>query len=108
MNTCFDKKANFDSNKRIIEAYFGEDAVCESPLKKYIDQFLFLLAAVLRTLTCTKARRICKALSLAVCLVGFVGIIGAMERGVIGLGLGFLIGLAMIGIEVLCLRPQRS
>ena len=38
----------------------------------------------------------------------FFGIIGAMERGVIGLGLGFLIGLAMIGIEVLCLRPQRS
>ena len=108
MNTCFDKKAEFDSNKRIMEAYFGEDAIAENPWRKYAEQFLFLLASLLRICTCAKARRICKAASLAVCLVGFIGIIGAMERGVIGLGLGFLIGAVLIGVEALCLRPHRS
>ncbi len=108
MNTCFDKNSEFDSNKRIIEAYFGEDAIPSSPWRKYAEQLLFLLSALLRVLTCTKARRICKAVSLALCLVGFIGIIGAMERGVIGLGLGLLIGIAIIGIEALCLRSHRS
>ena len=35
-----------------------------------------------------------------------IGIIGAMETGAIGLGFGLILGAALFGIEVLCLRRQ--
>ena len=108
MNTYFDHDSEFNSNKRIIDAYLAEQSVQPGAWRARLEQVLFVLLSILRVLTCAKARRICKALSLAVCLVAFVGVIGAMEHGILSLGAGFLIGLLIIAVEALCLRPHRS
>lgn len=108
MNTYFERDGEFNSNKRIIDAYLADQSVSVGAWRGRMEQVLFVLISILRVLTCEKARRICKAISLAVCLVAFVGIIGAMEHGVLSLGGGFLIGAALIAIEFFCLRPHRS
>lgn len=108
MNTYFDHNSEINSNKRIIDAYLAEQSVSVGAWKRRLEQALFILISVLRALTSCKARRIAKATSLSLCLVAFVGIIGAMERGVLPIGAGLLIGLAIIGVELLCLRPHHG
>ena len=108
MNTYFQQDGEFNSNKRIIDAYLAEQPVSTGAWRGRLEQLLFVLLSIVRVLTCAKARRICKALSLAVCLVAFVGVIGAMEHGTLSFGAGILIGLVIIAAEALCLRPHRS
>ena len=108
MNAYFEKKETFDSNKRIIEAYFGEAVNTVGAGQKLLDSIVSWLAVILRVLTCTVARRIAKATAVAVTLVAFIGVIGAMETGALSLGLGLAVGAILLVIEYLCLRPQRS
>ena len=108
MNAYFDKNEAFVSNKRIMEAYFGEAVKTAGVGQKLLDGILSKLLLVLRILTCTAARRIAKATAVAVTLVSFIGVIGAMEAGSLSLGLGLAIGAILLAIEYLCLRPQRS
>ena len=106
MNAYFDNNRDFNSNSRIIEAYFTETVRRPSAAWKASKALLSMLEALLATLTCAKAKCIFKALSVAVCLIGFVGIIGAMEQGTLGLGAGLLMGMLFVGIEYLCLRRR--
>lgn len=106
MNAYFDKNECFDSNKGIIEAYFGESVKSTGAWDRMLELVSHWVAILLSVLTSDLCRRITKALSVAVCLVCFVGIIGAMERGTLGLGSGVCIGLLLLCIEVLCLRPR--
>ena len=108
MNAYFNKNESFDSNKRIIEAYFGESATRANSLQKLLDSLLYAISLILQVLTCSTARRIAKACAVAVTLVGFIGVIGAMESGALGLGTGLAIGAVLIVIEILCLRPHRA
>ena len=106
MNAYFDRNNEFNSNRRIIEAYFTESVRQPSAAWKASKALLSMLEALLALFTCAKAKCIFKALSVAACLVGFIGIIGAMEQGTLGLGIGFLAGMALVGIEFLCLRRR--
>ena len=45
-----------------------------------------------------------KVVTVALCLVGLIGIIGGMESGALSLPLGLLFGLLLVGAEFLCLR----
>jgi len=108
MNTYFEQNGDFNSNKRIIDEYLADQSISVGTWKRRMEQILFVLLSVLRALTSVKARRIFKAVSLSICLIAFVGIIGAMERGVLSITAGLLIGLAIIGFEFLCLHPHRS
>ena len=108
MNAYFEKNQDFNSNNRIIEAYFTESISRTRSARRVCDLLVSMLTAILSALTSTKARCIFKALSVSVCLIGFVGIIGAMEQGTIGLGAGFLIGMLLVGFEFLCLRHRQQ
>ena len=108
MNAYFEKNETIDSNKRIIEAYFGESVKTVGAGQKLLNSILSWLSVLLRVLSCTAARRIAKATAVAVTLVAFIGVIGAMETGALSLGLGLAIGTILLGVEYLCLRPQRS
>ena len=108
MNTCYNHNSDFNSNKRIIEAYFGEAVKPVGKGKRILDTLLSFVSLMIRALTSSLARRLLKAFSVAVCLIGFVGVIGAMESGAIGLGTGLLIGLGLMGIEYLSLRPAKK
>ena len=104
MNTCYHQPKDFISNKGIIDAYFGESAARVSVGEKMLSMLLVLV----RFLTCSTVRRIAKATAVAVTLVAFIGVIGAMESGFLSLGAGLFIGTFLLGIEYLCLRPHRA
>ncbi len=106
MNAYYDKNEQVCSNKGIMEAYFGEAVKTVSPWDKMIGGILSVLSLIIGILSGDVCRRIAKAFSVAVCLIGFVGVIGAMERGTLGLGLGLCIGMLLLVIEFLCLRPH--
>ena len=107
MNTTFEKNSSFNSNNRIFEGYFEESAKSVGRLHRGLDSFLYIIASILTTLTSAKAIALFKVIGVACSLVGFVGIIGAVERGTLGMGAGFLLGALLIGVEYLCLRPKR-
>ena len=103
MNASFEKNGNFNSNSRIFEAYFTDVETKETALQKLLS--VCEKAASFATLA--KSRSVLRAirlLGMAGSLVGFVGIIGAIECGTLGLGLGLLLGSLLIGVEYLCLK----
>ena len=104
MNAYYHHNEDFVSNKGIINAYFGASATRVSVGEKLLS----MLLALVRFLTCATVRRITKATAVAVTLVAFIGVIGAMESGALGLGAGLFIGAILLGIEYLCLRPHRA
>ena len=108
MNAYYNQPERIDTNKRIIEAYFSDVTTAPGVFSRATDAFLAFLFAMWKALTSEAARRVAKALGVALSLVGLVGIVGAIERGTLGLGAGLLIGLAIVSIEYLCLRPRHS
>lgn len=108
MNTYFERNEQFDSNNRIIEAYFGEAVKVVNPIARAIDSVLSLLFCLWQTLTSATARRVAKASSVVLSLIGLACIIGAIESGALALGMGLILGLGLVAIEYLCLRPRRA
>ena len=107
MNASFEKNRNFNSNNRIFEAYFVETAQPAGAWNRMADALSACVASARSFWKYSAVSRILRAVGVSASLVGFVGIIGAMERGSIGLGAGFLMGLLLVGVEYLCLRKSK-
>ena len=108
MNAYFDNNGAFNSNSRIFEGYFTEAETRTSGLQRAAEKLFSRVADLARTLTDSRACRLIKAITVALSLIGFAGVIGAMERGSLGMGTGVLIGATLIGLEYLCLRGRRQ
>ena len=108
MNAYYESNGAFNSNSRIFEGYFTESETHTDRLQRTWKKLFSRMAGLARALTDSRVCRIAKAISVAVSLVGFVGVIGAMERGGLGIGAGLLIGAALVGLEYLCLRGRRQ
>lgn len=106
MNTYFENERSFSSNRGIIEAYLGQDVKPVGSFQKLFETILSWLAACVAFLSCVAVRRVIKTFGVAVSLVGFIGIVGAIEHGTIGIGTGLIIGSILLVIELLCLRPR--
>ena len=107
MNRYIDSSARYSSDNGIFEAYFTESVSTASPLKRWLDSCLALLLQLIKAVTGATACRLYRVFGVAASLIGFVGVIGAMQSGTVGLGMGLLIGAVLIGIEYLCLRSKR-
>ena len=105
MNISYQNNGRIYSNNDIFCNYFNVGAR-PSKMRKAADAMLAALSLILTFLTAARTRTLARALGFGLCLIGFVGIIGAMETGAIGLGFGLILGAALFGIEVLCLRRQ--
>ena len=105
MNISYQNNGRIYSNNDIFADYFNVGAR-PSKMRKAADAMLAALSMVLTFLTAARTRVIARAIGFSLCLVGFVGIIGAMEAGAISLGFGLVLGAALLGIEILCLRRQ--
>lgn len=105
MNISYQQNSNIYSNNDIFDAYFNAGAR-PSKMRKAADAVLAALSLILAFLTAARTVAVARAVGFGLCLVGFVGIIGAMETGAISLGLGLVLGAIMLGVEVLCLRRQ--
>lgn len=108
MNAYYENKGRFNSNSRTFEGYFTETKQSANLLRDAAKKLLAYLTLLLRVLTDSRVCRIAKAVSVAVSLVGFVGVIGAIEHGNLGMGTGLLIGASLLGLEYLCLRGRRQ
>ena len=105
MNISYQNNGQVYSNNDIFADYFDVGAR-PSKMRKAADAMLAALSLILTFLTAARTRVAARALGFGLCLVGFVGIIGAMEAGSISLGFGLVLGGAILGIELLCLRRQ--
>lgn len=106
MNASCEKNNAFNSNTRIYEGYFTDALVGQNSRSHRVDVWLSALLSLLHILSSPTVRRLCKTVLVALCLVGFVGIVGAVEQGTLGMGAGFLLGGALVAIEYLCLRGR--
>ena len=97
MNASYEKNGRFNSNTRIFEACFTEAAPRENHLQKLLSRISALPLG-----------RVLRVAGTALSLVGFVGVIGAMEKGTVSLLSGLCIGALLIGVEYLCLRGRRA
>lgn len=104
MNRYYMNDEQFNSNKRIFEAYFTEVKTEPSCAQKALESLLYILSGILCALTSENAKRILKVTAIAACLFGFVGIIGAMERGTLSMLGGLSIASLLLGIEYLSLK----
>ena len=107
MNAYFENNGSFNSNKRIIEACFTEAAKPVGLTRRIGELLLSMPIAFFSAITSAKTKSFLKLFSVAASLCGFVGVIGAMERGTLGLGAGLLIGMLLVAIEFLCLRRHQ-
>ena len=105
MNISYQNNGQVYSNNDIFADYFNVGAK-PSKLRKAADAMLAALSLILTFLCAARTRAVARAIGFGLCLVSFVGIIGAMENGAISLGFGLVLGAALLGIEVLCLRRQ--
>ncbi len=105
MNISYQNNGQVYSNNDIFAEYFNAGAR-PSKMRKAADALLAALSLVLAFLTASRTRTVARCVGFGLCLVGFIGIIGAMESGAIALGLGLVLGAALLGIEALLLRCQ--
>ena len=105
MNISYQSNERVYSNNDIFADYFNV-GTRPSKMRKAADALLAALSLILAFLTAARTRVVARAIGFGLCLVGFVGVIGAMEAGAIGLGFGLILGAVLLGIEVLCLRRQ--
>ena len=106
MNRYIEKNSEFNSNRRIFEAYYNEVARPESRLQKVLETLVSYILMLVHMLSSAQVKALIKVFTVAVSLVGLVGIIGAMEQGSLGLGTGLLIGSLLIALEYLSLRGK--
>ena len=104
MNRYFDNNGLYSSNNRIFEGYFNDVTAQKTKLEKWLEKLSRVLFSILVFLSSATFVKALKCVGVAGALVGFVGIIGAMEQGTLGLGLGLCIGAALLLIEYLCIR----
>ena len=102
MNKYYVSNEQFNSNKRIFEAYYTETEVKPGFGKKAFEFFLTMFSI----LTCERARTLVHAIVISLSLIGLIGIVGAMENGTISMGAGILAALVLIGIEILSLKKS--
>ena len=105
MNISYQNNGRIYSNNDIFADYFNVGAR-PSKMRKAADALLAALSLILSFLAAARTHVVARALGFSLCLIGFVGVIGAMESGAISLGFGLVLGAALLGIEVLCLRRQ--
>ena len=114
MNRCFEKESRFNSNTRTQKKRQNSRISASASREKCPTMGTSRALALLYTFLGARlsARTIAriKAVVVAVSLVLFVGIIGAMERGALPFGLGLLLGAGILGAQVLCLRaaPEQT
>lgn len=108
MNAYFEKNEKKISNNRIYNSYFQTEAKAHLGVRTLLNAALALLLSLLTRLSSTRARVFIRVTSVALSLVGFIGVIGAVEHGSLTMLGGLLIGAILIGVEYLALRGSKK
>ncbi len=108
MNTYFEKNSVFNSDSGTFKRKTQVGATVDSGIRRSLENILYIIISALSSVASSTVNRILRAVGVAGALIGFVGVIGAMERGTLGLASGMFVGALLVGIEYLCLRPRHK
>ncbi len=108
MNRSFTEDQSFDSVFGIYEKFYGESVPAKRSGKELSAVLLARLSVLWAFLCSAAAIRLARVVGFTLSLIGTVGIVGAMERGRLSLGLGLLLAGLLFGIEYLCLRTRKK
>jgi hypothetical protein len=107
MNRSYTENKQFSSDCGIYEAFYTEVAEPALAGEKRLEAFLSYLLAIWQILTGATARRLAKVTVFTLCLVGTVGVVGAMELGRISLSSGLLLSAVMFAVQCLCFMRKK-
>ena len=107
MNRSYTENKRFNSDCGIYEAFYTEIAEPVLAGRNRVDALLSRLLAIWQILTGATARRLAKVTVFTLCLVGTVGVVGAMELGRISLASGLLLSAVMFAIQCLCFMRKK-
>ena len=71
---------------------------------RLLDTVYALLCALASLMRNGTARKIARYTVVVACAIGFIGLVGGMESGLISIGGGIFAGLALVFVEILCLK----
>ena len=75
-----------------------------SRLDRFLDLVYALLCALAGAMRDRTVRRVLRYVVVVGCAIGFIGLIGGIEQGVISIGGGIFSGLVLLFVEILCLK----
>ena len=100
MNRYYD----FENERKSNCSYIGK---FESENDTIADSFIALICAVIGLFKSEGFRTVLRVIFAVVCFVGFIGIIGGVESGTMGIGLAIVLAALMVFIEILCFIPSK-
>ena len=71
---------------------------------RLLDLVYALLCALARVMRDSTARKIARYAIVVACAIGFIGLVGGIESGLVSIGGGIFAGLALVFVEILCLK----
>ena len=99
------KYYNINESRKSNCSYIGR---CESEQDSVVDSIIAIICAVVAFLRSDAFLSVARVLSTVVCFVGFVGIIGGVEAGMLTVGHGIILAMFMIAIEIACFIPKKE
>ncbi len=108
MNRSYTENEHFNSNCGIYESFYTEIAEPALAGQNRVDALLCKLLALWQILTGTTARRIARVTVFALCMIGTIGVVGAMELGRISLTAGLLLTVALLSVQCLCFKRKKA
>ena len=108
MNAYYHKNMNYNSNSRIYKDCFVPTRRKANPLQKLLGVLFSILFVAVQTETRARTLRVAKAVMIPVIFVSLFVVVGAVESGAIGLGMGFVTVCALLAAEYVCLRPKKT
>lgn len=73
-----------------------------------LELLLSLPVALWQFLCALGTRRVVKGISLTGCIFAFFGIVGGIEAGLLSFGLGAVLTVPLVIIEIVCLLPRKN
>lgn len=71
---------------------------------RFLDMVYALLCALAGLLRDRTARKIARYTVVVACAIAFIGLVGGIEQGLVSIGGGIFAGIALVFVEILCLK----
>ena len=107
------KKLSASERRNAMNGYYTRDheyAVrtnvrpASSRLDRFLDVVYALLCALTAALRDRTVRRVLRYTVVVGCAIGFIGLIGGIEMGLLSIGSGIFFGIVLLFVEILCLK----
>ena len=99
------KYYNINESRKSNCSYIGR---CESEQDSVVDSIIAMVCAIVALIRSDAFISVSRVVSTVACFVGFVGIIGGIEAGMLTVGHGIILAMFLVAIEVACFIPKKE